>query len=327
MSRRVQPTIEDAFDDDTDIPLPSRPLPNTGTKGALLQSLDDDDDDEVESESDGNDDQRLGRPSSSPGPASPSHIPSGFGTPQPPYGAPTVSDLTPYKKWTCIYPIYIDAKRAYGPGTRRVAREKAVWWPLSKDIADATTRLGLGTLHEVQKCHPRDWENPGRVRVQLRRDGRLVNERIKTKKQLLEAIAFYIQNVKPELIPKPPFESSPLAASSVSTSGKQPPAGAKAKQATTKSVANVTAGTKGKGKGKGQGQDTTAPHPARSRLPQPPEPQPPLASRVSAYSPVLSTGVLVDTIKAGMSAAAAEGATAPPGMGGKGKRKVVRVRG
>ena len=55
-----------------------------------------------------------------------------------------------------------------------------MWWPLSKDIADATNRLGLGTLHEVNKAHPRDWENPGRVRVQWKKDGRLVNPAIKT---------------------------------------------------------------------------------------------------------------------------------------------------
>lgn len=55
-----------------------------------------------------------------------------------------------------------------------------MWWPLSRDIAEAASRLGLGTLHEGQKSHPRDWENPGRVRVQWKKDGQLVNPRIKT---------------------------------------------------------------------------------------------------------------------------------------------------
>lgn len=84
------------------------------------------------------------------------------------------------KSWTCVYPIYLDAKRPYGTGQRRVARPKSLWWPLSKDIADAANRLGLGTLHEVSKSHPRDWENPGRVRVQWKKDGRLVNPIIKS---------------------------------------------------------------------------------------------------------------------------------------------------
>ena len=84
------------------------------------------------------------------------------------------------RSWSCIYPIYIDAKRPYGTGQRRVERAKSVWWPLSKDIADAANQLGLGTLHEVQKSHPRDWENPGRVRVQWKKEGRLLNPIIKT---------------------------------------------------------------------------------------------------------------------------------------------------
>lgn len=40
------PTVEDYFDDDTDIPLPSssRHLPNTGMRGALLEEIGSDDD-------------------------------------------------------------------------------------------------------------------------------------------------------------------------------------------------------------------------------------------------------------------------------------------
>ena len=79
-----------------------------------------------------------------------------------------------------MYPIYIDAKRAYGRGERRVGRANAVWWPLSKDIADAAVKLGLGALHEVNKSHPRDWDNPGRVRIQWKKDGKLMQPRIKT---------------------------------------------------------------------------------------------------------------------------------------------------
>ena len=85
------------------------------------------------------------------------------------------TDITPYKSWTCVYPIYLDAKAPYGTGTRRVKRSSAVWHPLAKDVADAAQRLGLPTLLEIDKRHPRDWANPGRVRVQLKRDGVLVN--------------------------------------------------------------------------------------------------------------------------------------------------------
>lgn len=40
-------TIIEEFDDDTELPLPSRPLPNMGTKGALLEEISDDDELEI----------------------------------------------------------------------------------------------------------------------------------------------------------------------------------------------------------------------------------------------------------------------------------------
>lgn len=126
---------------------------------------------------------------------------------------------------------------------------------------------------------------------------------------MLEAIAFYIQSIKPELIPRPPYGTT-TDAEIVASPAK--PAASKPKSSA---------------KGKGKAKDKAAPQPVRTRLPQPPEPQPPLASRVSSYSPALPSGVLVDTVKAGLNAAAADNAAAPPGMTGKGKRKVVRVRG
>lgn len=184
MSRRV--VVEEEFDDETDLPLPSRPLPNTGPRGAILEALTDDEDEE----------------DSEPGPATPSYAHfkerESAGSFSPSHGAAQnvpkdgaylkcvllfalrYTNLKRCYRWTCIYPIYIDAKRVYGTGERRIARQKAVWWPLSRDIAEAASRLGLGVLHEGQKSHPRDWENPGRVRVQWKKDGRLMNSSIKT---------------------------------------------------------------------------------------------------------------------------------------------------
>ncbi|KAF5383231.1 hypothetical protein D9615_004979 [Tricholomella constricta] len=305
MSRRAA-IVEDEFDDDTDLPLPSQPLPNTGTRGPLLEEIHISDD-EFE-------------PSQQAGPASPSSQSQSRPTPAAasrPDLKNTVTDITPYKTWTCIYPIYIDAKRPYGTGQRRVERAKSLWWPLSKDIAEAANRLGLGTLHEVNKSHPRDWENPGRVRVQWKKDGNLMNPIVKTKKQLLEMICFQIQHLKPENIPKPPYNTStpntaapaPSKPTSTSNKGKQP--------AQTKSKSPAAPQSKQIG---------------GRRLPNPPEPHPPLASRVSPYSPAISTGVLIDTVKAGMNATEnpIPGVAPTPGMPGgaqKGKRKVVRVRG
>lgn len=54
MSRRA--AIVEEFDDDTELALPSRALPNTGTHGAILEALSDDEDGDSE-----------------PGPATPSY--------------------------------------------------------------------------------------------------------------------------------------------------------------------------------------------------------------------------------------------------------------
>ncbi|KAJ3935782.1 MAG: signal recognition particle, SRP19 subunit [Lentinula lateritia] len=319
MSRKAV-LVEDEFDDETDLPLPARPLPHTGAKGPVLQ--------EIVSDIDSEDDFDLDT-SQLAGPASPPSSKPKFrpeGASQLPKN--TITDITPYKSWTCIYPIYIDAKRPYGTGQRRVERAKSIWWPLSKDIAEATNRLGLGTLHEVNKAHPRDWENPGRVRVQWKKEGRLMNSAIKTKKQLLEMISLQIQHIKPENIPRPPYSTSPATGNassapptntaSASNKGKAP--------ATTKSKSPIAPQPKQNGKQMGG-----------RRLPVSPEPLPPLASRVSPYSPALPTGVLIDTVKAGMNAvenntgtSGTLGAPSPFGASGgpqKGKRKVVRVRG
>ncbi|PPQ82239.1 hypothetical protein CVT26_009257 [Gymnopilus dilepis] len=332
MSRKA--AIIEEFDDDTDLPLPSQPLPNTGSRGPLLEEICSDDDE---------DDFDLPHPqrgSGGAGPASPSRFPS-QGRADSGAGSNRVTDITPYKNWTCIYPIYIDAKRPYGTGQRRVERAKSVWWPLSKDIADAASRLGLGTLHEVHKFHPRDWENPGRVRVQWKKDGKLMNPAIKTKKQLLEMICFQIQLLKPENAPKPPYNTSASrtpsvlspAATNSSTTNPPPSSKDKGKQpASFKSKVTLSSAS-------ASTSISPSPHPRSGgrKLPIPPEPFPPLTSRVSPYSPAIPSGVLVETVKAGMSAtdgAGAAGIGGAPGQGGvgigagaKGKRKVVRVRG
>jgi len=295
MSRRT--AIVEEFDDDTDLPLPSRPLLNTGARGPLLEEINSDEDDLITSN----------EPTA--GPASTSQF-----QPQPPQQPEKLLyELHPTQKtWMCIYPIYIDAKRPYKTGSRRISREKSVWWPLSKDIADVMQNLQLGAVHEVSKRHPKDWDNPGRVRVEWTRNGRPINPAIKTKKQLLEAIALQIQRLKPANTPKPPYTT---ATPNPPTPTPKP----SAKSAKSKSKVSAPKPPK---------------HQGGRRSPVPPTPHPPLASRVSPYSPALASGVLIETVKAGMNAtegagaggAGAPGSPAGAGMG-KGKRKVVRVRG
>ena len=124
-----------------------------------------------------------------------------------------------------------------------------------------------------------------------------------------------IQMQKPDNVPRPPYST---AVPVESTEPAPAPTPAKGKQPASK--------TAGKGTTAGTTLSPAAAPPRRSgsQLPVPPAPHPPLANRVSPYSPALVSGVLVDTVKAGMSAPDPVGGAL--GGGGKGKRKVVRVR-
>ena len=135
-----------------------------------------------------------------------------------------------------------------------------------------------------------------------------------TEKQLLEMISFQIQMLKPDSVPKPPYstdtathtETTPAPATPVK--GKQPAKGGSKSTSVSNTTISLSPGTK-----------------RRQKVPSPPQPWPQLTSRVSPYSPALPSGVLIEAVKAGMSAQ--ESAPAIGGGGGKGKRKVVRVRG
>ena len=136
-------------------------------------------------------------------------------------------------------------------------------------------------------------------------------------KQLLEVICFQLQRLKPENVPKPPYN----------TSNGTGPDSAKLNNSTTSNKGKQPAGMKSKSPPAPQHQQRGG-----RRLPIPPIPHPPLNSRVSTYSPAISSGVLIETVKAGMNAAensavgAGPGAT-PTAPAAKGKRKVMRVRG
>jgi len=125
-----------------------------------------------------------------------------------------------------------------------------------------------------------------------------------TEKQLLETISGMIQQRRPELVPK--LEDQRAGDAEKARSG--PPAASSSKA------------------------QLPSKHKKRKiHTPKPPKPYPPLTQRVSAVSPGIISGVLVDAVKAGMDAmkqqqAEAQNAAAAAGVG-KGKRKVVRVRG
>lgn len=94
-------------------------------------------------------------------------------------------------RFQIVYPCYFDKNRSHKEG-RRVSSENAVVNPLAKTISDACRELNLPVLLELDKSHPQDYGNPGRVRVQVKNDGKPTNPRFKTKKALLNTIAYYL---------------------------------------------------------------------------------------------------------------------------------------
>ena len=66
--------------------------------------------------------------------------------------------------------------------------EDAVPNPLAREIVDAlsqigsTQNVGLQIVFEPTKTHPKDWANPGRVKVQLKREGKPVSSKIHNSK-------------------------------------------------------------------------------------------------------------------------------------------------
>ena len=98
---------------------------------------------------------------------------------RPQFQAPTSTapDEAKYKQWQCLYPVYFDSSRTRAEG-RRVGKELAVENPLAREIVDAAQLLGLNVGFEPGKTHPKDWANPGRVRILLKEDGKNMNSRV-----------------------------------------------------------------------------------------------------------------------------------------------------
>ncbi|KAK4188806.1 signal recognition particle subunit srp19 [Podospora australis] len=80
---------------------------------------------------------------------------------------PTTTDDSAYKNFHCLYPVYFDASRSRAEG-RRVSSSLAVMNPLAAEIVHACANLHIPTVLEAGKLHPKDWANPGRVKVSLK---------------------------------------------------------------------------------------------------------------------------------------------------------------
>ncbi|KAI0970978.1 signal recognition particle, SRP19 subunit [Xylaria arbuscula] len=95
------------------------------------------------------------------------------------------------KDYQMLYPVYFDATRTRGEG-RRVPASLAVKNPLAREIANACAALRLSPVFEAHRTHPKDWANPGRVRVALK-EARARSHPIKNKHHLYVVVAKYLQ--------------------------------------------------------------------------------------------------------------------------------------
>ncbi|KAI4246238.1 MAG: hypothetical protein LQ352_006432, partial [Teloschistes flavicans] len=114
---------------------------------------------------------------------------------QPQFQQRNTNDPEKHKHYQCLYPLYFDASRTRAQG-RRVGKDQAVANPLARTIVDAVASLSLTTVFEPGKMHPKDWGNPGRVRVLLKdpQTGKSkAGPRIKNKHHLYIQVSEYLQ--------------------------------------------------------------------------------------------------------------------------------------
>ncbi|KAI0878593.1 signal recognition particle, SRP19 subunit [Hypoxylon argillaceum] len=116
--------------------------------------------------------------------------------PQPPshpQQAPPQPGLQPddIKDYQMLYPVYFDAARTRSEG-RRVSASLAVKNPLAREIANACAALHLSPVFEAHRTHPKDWANPGRVRVALKA-ARARSHPVKNKHHLYVVVAKYLR--------------------------------------------------------------------------------------------------------------------------------------
>lgn len=69
--------------------------------------------------------------------------------------------------WYTLYPLYFSSSSPLSSG-RRIPASLTLHHVQSLHIAKACSFLGLKCVHEVEKTHPADWRNPGRVKVRAR---------------------------------------------------------------------------------------------------------------------------------------------------------------
>lgn len=102
------------------------------------------------------------------------------------------------ERWTMVYPVYVNSLKSVSDG-RKVPKSLAVPSPAAVYLAEAAKALGLPTVYEPDKRHPRDPLTFGRIRVSLTGSpsavGQLPGNKL-TKKQLLVKLAAMVPSVQ-----------------------------------------------------------------------------------------------------------------------------------
>ncbi|KAI1434978.1 signal recognition particle, SRP19 subunit [Xylaria sp. CBS 124048] len=94
------------------------------------------------------------------------------------------------RNYQMLYPVYFDATRTRAEG-RRVPANLAVKNPLAREIANACAALRLSPVFEAHRTHPKDWANPGRVRIALK-EARARGHPVTNKHHLYIVVAKYL---------------------------------------------------------------------------------------------------------------------------------------
>ncbi|KAI8868211.1 signal recognition particle, SRP19 subunit [Ramicandelaber brevisporus] len=71
-----------------------------------------------------------------------------------------------FQRWPILYPLYFDADYSCEDG-RRMPLNLSVSKPRARAISMCLRKLGIPAAFEVDKIHPRSFNNPGRVRYNL----------------------------------------------------------------------------------------------------------------------------------------------------------------
>ncbi|CAG8502673.1 391_t:CDS:2 [Scutellospora calospora] len=159
--------------------------------------------------------------------------PPDFELPDVPPFTKIATDDSAYKTWVCLYPVYFDSTKSHQEG-RKVIRELAVPNPLAKDLAESVKTLGLSCVFEPRKTHPRNWANPGRVRVQLFNDQKIpFNSNIPTRKELIKQVASVMSEIQKNNPQQFPPSHSPAVSSGILKEGKSSDTGSTSSSTST----------------------------------------------------------------------------------------------